>query len=292
MFETLRALLPKGRAWRVVVDKQLRHFFEALGHVLGDARQAFDKVFWDAFPGATGALEEWEDQFALPNTGLTDQQRRDRLDAAWKAQGGQSPRYIQDTLQGAGFGVYVHEWWVPGTETGEVITATCGNPDMTCGAPEATAGAATISNVCATPRNPLLYLKDPTTGLRSEVDAGEPLAEAGEPTALAGQGPDPVGYPLVNKLTKTVIAQVDAGEVLAEAGEELAEAGNTFGFSQVDIDYPIPTDPQKWVNFVYIGGEIFGQTATVAPSRRDEFETLCLKICPSHLWIGVLVEYS
>ena len=113
----------------------------------------------------------------MSSTGLTEQERRDRLDASWKATGGQSPRYIQDTLQAAGFDVYVHEWWIPGSEPAVGIKE------------------------CVPPRNPNNFL---TNGQQaSRVACGEPLAECGEPLSQCGERYNyAVGYPLVNTISQ------------------------------------------------------------------------------------------
>lgn len=261
-------LLPRGRAWRLTVDKRLRQFFEGLSGVSESIRQHIDRVWLDIFPKTTRELSAWEKQFGLRGTGLSDQQRRDRLDAAWKALGGQDPRYIQDTLRANGFDVYVHEWWQPGTEP------------------------APGSSACATPRNPLMYLRREFTGVTLLVECGEPLAQCGEDFAQAGNSLQPVGYPLVNKIleTKPDILPL-CGEPVAEAGEPDALCGNYLGFRDEVKNYIVPREPEKWPYFLYIGGEVFGDIARVDPKRRDEFEALCLKICPAQQWLGMLVEY-
>jgi len=117
-FSLFKRLLPNGRAWAVIAAKRLRQFFEGLAAGASDpVVKEFDDRFDDLNPQLTTQLAQWESQFNLINTGLTEQERRDRLQGAWSAVGGQSPRYIQDTLQAAGFGVYVHEWWEPGGTT-------------------------------------------------------------------------------------------------------------------------------------------------------------------------------
>jgi len=98
----IKHLLPKARAWSVTIDKQLRQFFEGLASSGDDVKVFLDGVWLDVFPATTRELSAWELQFALKDTGLSDSARRDRLDATWKAVGGQSPRYIQDTLQANG----------------------------------------------------------------------------------------------------------------------------------------------------------------------------------------------
>lgn len=221
-------LLPDARAWRVTIEKNLRRFFEGLSDAPANAREFIDDVYLDLFPQTTRALDEWEDQFALPDTVPAEQDRRDRLSGVWKALGGQSPRYIQDTLQAAGFPVYVHEWWAPASSPPvarnpsavlpgtTVIGAVLGNAQMVLGATKAQLGALSLTN-------------------------------------------DDV---IVNKMGEKTPA------------------------------YPIPADPATYPFFIYLGAATFPNLANIPAARRDEFEALCLKICPSQLWIGVLVNYT
>ncbi len=112
-FRQLQHLLPNGEAWRTTVSKKLRGFFEGLAMGFGDAKTFIDLVWWDIHPSTTRELETWEYQFGLPGIG-SDATRRNDLDAAWSATGGQDPTYLQTVLQNAGFDVYVHEWWWSG----------------------------------------------------------------------------------------------------------------------------------------------------------------------------------
>lgn len=259
-------LLPTGRAWRITSEKNLRSFFNGLSGIGADIKLFFDLILFDFLPSTTRELEAWEYQFGIKSSGVTEAQRRARIDAAWKAQGGQSPRYIQDTLQGAGFDVYVYEWWIPGTEAPIGI------------------------NAAATARNPLTYLN--LGGIIAYLcEAGEPLAEAGEANATSGDSLTPAGYALVNIIYESFTSYMEAGEPLAEAGEPLAEAGDILGYSERRKEYTIPTDPQYFPYFLYIGGEVFGTNAMIDTKRRDEFEELCLKISPNQQWLGILVNY-
>lgn len=149
--DTFKHLLPSGAAWRLTMEKTLRRFFEGLASGPEDARAFLDDVFDDLFPTSTRVLDAWEFQFGLraPGPEITDALRRQALDTTWKAQGGQSPRYLQDIVQGAGFPLCVHDWW------------SSGPPYIA--------------------RNPHDYAIDPTIGL---VQCGMPLAQCGEPTAL------------------------------------------------------------------------------------------------------------
>lgn len=162
-------LLPRAKAWLITTDKYLRQFFEGLTGIGEDIKEHVDLIYLDLLPQHTRALDEWEDQFNLPDTGLTTQERRDRLDATWAALGGQSIKYIQDTLQANGFTVYIHEWFDP-----------------------ATIPAVNVKS-CVTPRDPtllsnleMLANKITTANPTYLACAGEALMEAGEATALAG----------------------------------------------------------------------------------------------------------
>ena len=228
-------LLPNALAWKLTPDKFLRKFFTGLANsdIATGVKAFFDNIFSDIDPQQTRELAAWETQFGLPNTGQTEQERRDRLEAAWKAVGGQDPRYIQDTLQAAGFDVYVHEWWLPGSEP------------------------AIDSPAAATPRDPTLVLGGGT--IFYLVECNEAVAECGEALAEAGERTTPPGYVLVNK------------------------DGTVYSVSVV---------PAEWPYYLYIGGAVYPDTAIVDPKRKDEFEDLCLKICPAQQHLVILIEYS
>lgn len=269
MFKVFQHVLPSARAWRLTIDKPLRRLIAGLGDASQSVREHFNRVFADIFPQTTRSLDEWEDQFGLPRSGLTEQQRRDRVAATWRSVGAQDPAYVQATLRGAGFDVYVHEWWEPGTEPAVGVHA------------------------CATPRNPLTWLRREFTGVTLTVDCGEPLALCGETFAEAGNSLEPRGYPLVNKIYESTPDLLTlCGEALAECGEVEASCGNYVAYREDLRDYIVPRDPAKWPYFLYIGGETFGDIARVDPRRKDEFEALCLKISPAQQWLGILVEYN
>jgi hypothetical protein len=148
-FRQFQHLLPQAAAWRITVNKTLRRFFEGLAGTASDARDFVDGVYDQVFPDTTDELTQWENQFGLI-TATLEADRRANIAAAWQETGGQSPRYIQDTLQAAGFEVFVHEWWSSGppyvardprdyteqpligsTQCGEAL-ALCGEPDAQC----------------------------------------------------------------------------------------------------------------------------------------------------------------
>jgi hypothetical protein len=259
-FRIFQHLLPKSRAWRIVVEKQLREFFEGLGPFQADYKLFIDQIFEDIDPALTRELLKWEDQFQLSGTG-NETERRSALDAAWKAQGGQSPGYLQGILRDAGFDVFVHEWWFF--------------------------------------VGPVRMTRDPRDFLKGIVPApaaifGEPEAVFGEPPAVFG-ATIVDGFVLVNKgpgVTYAIPSPASAfGEPSAVFGEPEAIFGETNGFRFIPESFPIPDDPDKWPFFVYVGGATFPEKADVPIERQIEFERMILKYFPGQLWIGMLINY-
>lgn len=270
--DIFKHLLPNARAWRITIEKTLRKFFQGLTGLGSDSKLFLDGVYTDLDPQKTRDLPAWEFQFALLRTGLTEQERRDRLDAAWKATGGQSPRYIEDTLRAAGFDVFVHEWWEP--------------------IPGRPGGGSINGDVTPVARDPLDFLDDGSAAAQSflMVDGAED-AQDGDPVAMDGSTATPAGYPLVNKISIASESDIGDGNVLMQDGTVPAQDGGAvvvYSFRQ----YTIPNDPTKFPFFLYIGGQTFPDQANVLETRREEFEDLCLKICPTEQWLGILVDYS
>ncbi len=243
--DVFKHLLPRGRAWSITATKNLRALFQGLADGMADAQAFIDGVFGDIDPKTTRQLDLWDNQFALPLSFLTDAQRRVRLDGVWKATGGQSPQYLQDVLQAAGFEVFTYDWWEP----------IGGRP-----------GGGSVSNdVTPTAINPFTYLNNGTMAAYPMCDGAATALEKGV-EAFDGNTNVLPGYALVNRIW----------------------ADHTGVGLKV---YTIPLDTTKYPFFMYIGGATFPNTAAVPESRRTEFETLCLKYCPRHLWLGMLITY-
>jgi len=255
IFNVIKHILPRARAWCITVDQELRQIFVGIGAAFDDVINYIDLMWLDMFPSTTRRVTQWNAQYGfVPYVTLTEGEQRARLAANWAAYGGQSPSYIQGVLQAAGFNVYVYDWWE-------------------AGAPPPVA------------RNPYTALGGTPYG------AGDPIMQAGEPVAQAGEGYGVRGYWLVNKLyTAEVYYTCSAGEPLAQAGEPSAQAGENGGILFKRVQYATPTDPDQWPYLMYVGGSPFGTVATVPSNRFEEFEDLLLRICPAHLWIGVLVD--
>ena len=259
-FRIFEHLLPRSRVWQIKVASRLRELFSGLTGLPTDTRTFIDQRYDDIFPATTTALVEWEDQWGLSTVGLTDAARRTRVDATWKLEGGQSPKYLQDLLHTRGFtNVFIHEWW-------ETPAA---DPPLV--------------------RNPGLYLSGGVPVLI--VEAGEVLAEAGEVAAEAGNTAGVLGYALVNKIQTVAPFSVGMGNPALEMGTAAAVMGGSNGEALGEVQYAIPTDPTLWPFFLYFSGEVFGETATIPALRREEFENLILSICPGHLWLGVITNY-
>lgn len=172
-FRIFQHLLPDAIAWRIVLKSEpwfigdgsligepdlligsktggrfIDRFFEGLSAPFATAQRFVDLVYLDTIPTTTRQLTEYEFQFGLAQAD-TGAARIANLEAAWAATGGQSPRYLQDLLQGAGFDVFIHEWFASGPPY--------------------------------VPRDPRLFTNVPLIGT---VQCGEALAQCGEVTAV------------------------------------------------------------------------------------------------------------
>lgn len=251
--------------------KTLTKFFAAFAAECKEISTTAELAFLDLFPYTTRRLSEWLDQFGIYETsGQTEQDKRNALDAAWKAKGSLSPDAFQSVLRNAGFDVYVHRWWEPAD-------------DPVPGVPS-----------YPTPRDPHNYLLDggEYSGY-GDTRCGNPDSRCGNPDSRAGSQNDPRGYPLVNKRTVSRSTyDARAGQAATRCGNPPARCGNVSVEYNVPVDPVLPTDPLTYPYFVYVGAANFPELAEVPTARRDEFERMLLKYRPLHTWIGVLVTYT
>ncbi|AUR89535.1 hypothetical protein NVP1124O_34 [Vibrio phage 1.124.O._10N.286.49.B1] len=245
--------LPQSRAFSLIITKTMRLFYQGLSYPQY-YRDLFDTTYKQLDPQATDSLVRWEEQFYLPSSGLTEQQRRDRLEATWKMTGGQSPGYLQSILRGYGFDVYVHDWWMLDEQ---ILDLTMGGDDAFMGGENAFMGAQIVEY--PVPWNPNDILVDPY-------------------------------YPLVNRTSVTQYAPLSMGGDDAFMNGEDSFMGSLRKTESGDF-YPIPADPVRWRGFVYVAGETMPNQATVPLERKAEFEELILSIFPADKWVGVIVEY-
>ena len=254
MFNSLRHLLPRTPLWSVAEDKNLRTLMQLIGNALDPIRTYFDKIFFDMFPETTRQLNAWDAVQGVHNYSISEEDRRSRFAGWLRSMGGQSPQYIQDVLQASGFNLYVYDSFYSNV------------PDW---------------------YNPRSVLWG------EELGCGDNLLECGQDEAECGNYAGSNGYALVNKLyVAGVNYSVLCGEDEAACGQDEAECGNFIDFYFDRITYPLPDEPEYFPYFLYIGAATFGEMAYVMEERREELEDLLLRICPQHLWIGMLVGYE
>jgi hypothetical protein len=176
----------------------------------------FDLLWLDLDPQSTRHLDEWEQQFGLYGGSLTEQERRDRLDAAWGATGGQSVDYIETTMRNNGFMVTVTEWWEPGSE-----------PPLGV-------------NACATPKNPF-------SGTGWGFGWGENWGGGGS-TAVT-----PL-VNVITIVRPDYLAL--CGEAEALCGEAEITCGNYLDILEERKGYTFPADPACWAYILYISGDV------------------------------------
>lgn len=140
-----------------------------------------------------------------------------------------------------------------------------------------------------TVKNPNTYLTD--GGPTSSTSLGEALMECGEAAALCGETIGPRGELLVNKVETSTTIFLGCGEALMECGEAIALLGEALSVTFGRVVYLIPTDTDEWRYILYIGAEVWPQSASVELARQEEFENLLLRICPGQQWLGMLVDY-
>ncbi len=259
-----RSLLPRADAWQLTpVSKQLTELFEGLTDLPQRAREYIDGVLLDLFAATTRNLTEWESEFGLvPLISPTEQERRDRIASAWAAQGGQSPRYLQDLLQANWFDVFVHDWWV---------LPLTGDPPLA--------------------RNPFTYLNIGIDVFLTEMGEPNTQTDMGEATAEMGESSNPLGYLLVNPIDTVLTIFLGMGDAEMAMGEALAEMGQPLNTIYGKKPYAIPADADRHRWFYYIGGATFGDQAFVPLTRREEFETLIKSKFPAQLYGGIMVTY-
>ena len=170
------------------------------------------------------------------------------------------------------------------------LTAECGELTAECGEYTPYAGGSVDGNIIPEARNPFLYLWDGVSP-REFIGTGHDQAYCGGDLMYSNSQDSVPGYPLVNKILESADGNIGVGHQLMYAGGDTAAVGVTivgYGFKQ----YVMPADPDTYPYYLYIGGEVFPEVATLPLSRKDEFEALCLKICPAEQWLGILVNYT
>lgn len=272
-------LLPRSPVWSLTFNKTLKKFFAGLATPFDDtdpakSPKAFaDAVFSDIFPSTTRQLPKWLFQFGLEH-GADDAADVLQLQAAWQAQGGQDPRYLQDTLQAAGFPLYVHEWWQEGVAPFKQVCA--GDTLAQAGETKALASSRSYKRFVRDPRQ---YTQQPVTGsVQASALSDQPQASAlpDQPMANAFLVNNP-GYLVNLDLSPSAPPPIPDDSTLATKEQQ----------GQRAFDW----HPTFWPYFFYLGGATFPDHVSVPASRRAELERLVLKLRPTHQWVVMLVDY-
>jgi len=100
IFETIKLLFPRSRAFELFADNSKRRFFKGLAELPGDIRKEAELAYLDLFPETTRFPDKWESVFALRFTEAEMVKRRDILDSMWKMfAGDQSMSFLGLLLQ-------------------------------------------------------------------------------------------------------------------------------------------------------------------------------------------------
>lgn len=288
MFERIiRHLLPSGRAWRLFPGKQITALVEGLASVGPAFKEHIDKVYLDVYPATTRQLREWERQFGLRPGNLTDAERRERLRGEWSATGGQSPRYIQNTLRSAGFDVYVYEWWIDEAQVSPVHGV---GFDGVLALDDGTVLSITPTTEQHPARNPRAALGSVSSLRLGTFRLGELQSTY---SFLQATGSDSV----IALDDGTVVEVIPFGQITyvpdVRLGKRSADGYMLVNRSLDNPVYPDPPTTSEGKRYVaYIGGTPFGEPAQIPASRREDFEALLLKICPTYQWLGIIVQYT
>lgn len=261
-FNLFKSLLPKSKAFNIIIQKNITKFFEGLTALPDDFRTFIDNIWLDIFPLTTRSPELWEDQFGIRMPDSNDTVRRNDIATQWTLKGGQSAHYLQSVLQDAGFNVQVHEnnpKVDPDIFLSSAFIMTCGMTTAVCGNDDAFCG----------------------------LTGGYVLANGFVPDSSDVRDYLMVcGYDGFDNIT---------------CGQSIAVCGYFESFIITPKTYTVPDDSNYWDNIFFIGGDATRdpvtheltaiETITLDSDRQSEFEKLILKIKPVSTWAGMMVEY-
>lgn len=261
MFNKLiRLLLPESWFWQSSTS-ELGKLWQVIASTADNAKNYLLNTVRDATIATTQELDKWEEELNLPfNSTLTEQERRNRITGKLLQNNNGSINSIQAKLQAYGFNLFVHSPY----QNGSLV-------------------------------NPATYLSTASSTPATLSLADDDAVLAGENTFLNYQSTLPQGYPLVNidfKISTYTISLADDDAVLGGDNAVLNYAITPAVISEERIQYTLPTDPNQYQYFIYIGDSQFGNFATISKARRNELEQLLLQITPCHIWIGMLITYT
>jgi hypothetical protein len=251
-FRLFGHLLPRGQTWSLTINKALRKFFLGLSEQPQETRNFADKVYLDLFPATARS--------GNPDVELDPEERSGALEE-WEKQYGLVP---SDPLNvSARRLALAAEWQATGGQS----------PDYIQGVLQVAGFGVYVHDSWSSGppyvfRDPRDYTDQPLVGIYQCTGApSAPLPSQPQCSALATQ-------PQCNDWL--------ANEIHYLVNQDLTRRAPP----------PVPSDPDTFPYWFYVGGETFGTSAVVDVTRRAEFERLLLKLRPLHLWIGLLIDYA
>lgn len=137
-FRAIRTLLPRGRAWNMTQQTNLRKLFEAIAPLPEDIRREMEEVYFDYFPETTRALEKWEEIFHVKFAAslFSAAERRIVLKVLWLLRyGNTTGEFMRSVLELIIPGVRVTDNVPVSNAVGLVFAykSVCGNKYIRCG---------------------------------------------------------------------------------------------------------------------------------------------------------------
>lgn len=269
MFErVIEKLLPTGRAWLQRPVKIMGAIFGGIADEMALTRLVALKVKDSIFPQLMDVefIPDWENRFNLFDANLTEQERRDRLDAQWQSRNIAS-EYLETQLQDNGFDVFVKESAILANPT------SLGDDILGDFVLEGNIVAGQIVTQCTSNVRPDSILGEFT--LDTSTDLSHPV-KADPCKDLAGAG-------------------VSLGDFVL--GDDIALEANKAKFIVNHIDAsldPIASCPvleQRCIFIFYIQGPgEFGDVADVPAARYNEFRELVLKHKRASAWAACFIN--
>lgn len=256
IFERVIAkLLPTGRAWIQKPGKIMGAILGGIADQMEDVRAHALLLKDSIIPQDMDVqfIPDWESRFKLPAATLTEQERRDRLEAQWQPRR-LSNEFLQQQLHDAGFDVHVKE--------GTFIADANSLGDLILG------DAILEGNIVEGQ-----VITQCTSGARPDSILGEftldPSSHLGEPAKV-----DPC-----KDLAGTGLA---LGDFVLGDGVPLEANKAKFIFNHIDASLdptstcPISEERCIFIFFIQGPGEL-GDTASIPAVRYSEFRELVLK---------------
>lgn len=252
-------LLPSGSAWNPAKNEGLEYLINGKALNLQTPMEFLQGLAYIRSPLLTPYLEDLEHEYGItPNAAISDLQRRLNLASQKAATGGQSPQYLQDILQKAGFtNLQVHENRPPVDPNiflSSEYLCVSGNEEAVAGNEKAVAGKT---------GGELLVNGDLFDQVLGYIMcAGNENAVSGNENAVASR------FDVVNFINR--IYQIPSDPAL-------------WGYF-----FFIGGDATRNTN----GALLTIETVDVNASRERELKRLILKYKPTHTWAGLQINFN